>query len=323
MLRNYDVPDQFYPIGELEQLEPLQHELNKARSQLASYRRKQARKYLVQKSAVSQEGLSALASNEDNAIVYITEDVPLDNVVKVLAQDNMDAQLYQYSDVMQMDMDRISGVSEYQRGQLSEINRTATEAAIIQDAANARASDKLAQVEGAATMIGRRMVQLAQQYVTGEQTVRITGPNGAMAWIKFTREDIQGEFDFEVESGSTQPKNETFRRQQAMQMLNTLGPFMGTILDPVKVLTQVMRDGFGISNPEQYIMQAQPQIDPATGQPVPPGPPDAENPQEQSAPTEEGDGPPGARAQLQGQVGLSQPQQSSASSGGALGPGGV
>jgi hypothetical protein len=41
------------------------------------------------------------------------------------------------------DIDSVSGVSEYQRGALPEIRRTATEAGIIQDAANARSSDKL------------------------------------------------------------------------------------------------------------------------------------------------------------------------------------
>ena len=34
MLRNYDVPDYFYPMGDLEAIESLQLELDKTRSQI-------------------------------------------------------------------------------------------------------------------------------------------------------------------------------------------------------------------------------------------------------------------------------------------------
>jgi hypothetical protein len=47
-------------------------------------------------------------------------------------------EFYNQSELISNDIDRVSGVSEYQRGSLPEIRRTATEAGIIQDAANAR-----------------------------------------------------------------------------------------------------------------------------------------------------------------------------------------
>ena len=46
MLRNYDVSDQFYPIGDLEAIAPLQMELDKTRTQLMNDRKRYARKYL-------------------------------------------------------------------------------------------------------------------------------------------------------------------------------------------------------------------------------------------------------------------------------------
>ena len=61
-------------------------------------------------------------------------------------------------------------------------------------------------------------MNLAQTYVTGEQVARVVGGNAQQLWVPFTREDIAGEFDFEVEAGSTQPANESFKRQQAMQL---------------------------------------------------------------------------------------------------------
>ena len=43
MLRNYDVPDYFYPMGDLESIESLQLELDKTRSQMMNARKRYAR----------------------------------------------------------------------------------------------------------------------------------------------------------------------------------------------------------------------------------------------------------------------------------------
>jgi len=39
MIRNYDVPDHFYPMGDLEAIEPLQRELNETRTQMMNHRK--------------------------------------------------------------------------------------------------------------------------------------------------------------------------------------------------------------------------------------------------------------------------------------------
>ena len=61
---------------------------------------------------------------------------------------------------------------------MPEIRRTATEASIIADAQNARAADKLATVELSIGEIARRVIQLMQQYMTGQQVARIVETGG-------------------------------------------------------------------------------------------------------------------------------------------------
>lgn len=314
MLRNYDVPDHFYPIGDLEAIEPLQAELNRSRSDMMNHRKRYARKYLYKKGAFDAEGRAALESTKDGAMIpVVDENQPLSDVVMPLPQVPMDANLYQYSEVIESDIDRVSGISEYQRGGLPEIRRTATEASIVQDAANARSADKLALVEEVIREVAERLVQLAQQFLTGEQVARIVGSSGQNVWVPFDPEDIEGEFDFEVEAGSTQPQNETFRRQQAVQMLNTMAPFMDAgIINPVEMARYALQFGFGIKNPERFLAQGVP-----TPSTAPPGeqPPGAINPETglpmetpPGVPTEGGQLPPGVppelMAQLAGQVGL-------------------
>lgn len=254
MLRDYDVPDQFYPIGELEAIEPLQRELNETRTQMFNHRKRFSRKYLYKESAFDNAGRNALESDIDNTMVPVMSDEPLGGVVAPFPAVINPPEFYEQSNMIIADIDRVSGVSEFQRGGVSEVRRTATEAGLLQDAANARTSDKLAGVELALAEIARRLIALAQQFMTGTQVARIVGRDGVAAWVEFDREFIAGEFDFEVFAGSTQPVNESFRRQSALQMMDAMAPFAGSgIIDMPKLAAYVLQFGFGIKNPEQFM----------------------------------------------------------------------
>lgn len=269
-IANYEVPDEFYPIGDLEMVEAPQQELNKTRSQMMNHRKKYGRKYLYRASALGPEGRQGLESNEDNiAIEVIDDNLPLQDVILPVPITPMSGDLYQYSQIIEADMDKVSGVNEYARGATPEIRRTATEAAMIQDAANARSADKLALIEIAIGNIARKVLQLAQQYMTGEQAARIVGSEGQQFWFKYNHEDIEGEFDFQVEGGSTQPHNETFRRQQAVAMMNTLAPMIGSVIDPAAMAKYVLQFGFGVKSPGKFMMQ-QPQLAPPGADPSAP-----------------------------------------------------
>jgi hypothetical protein len=129
----------------------------------------------------------------------------------------------------------------------------------VQDASNARASDKLAIIERAIGECARRLVMLAQQFMTGEQAVRIVGSEAQPLWLTFDRDYIQGEFDYEVEGGSTAPMNESFRRQRALQIVDAMAPFAGAgILDMGKMAAYVLQYGFGIKQAQGFIMQQPP-----------------------------------------------------------------
>lgn len=253
-LRNYEVPDCFYPMGELEAIEPLQHELNKTRSQQMNDRRKFARKYLYDKRAFDATAVGILQSQRDNAYVPVNEGVPLNEAVIPLPQTGLDPSIYQQSDQIERDMSTISGISEYQRGGAEQnIRRTATEASMIQDAANARAADKLATIEHYIAQVAKRLLMLSQQFMGEAQVARIVGTNGAPLWFEFEKAWIEGEYDFEVEGGSTQPHNEQLRRQQAMDMMEVMGPLLPSGMINVPEVLRFVLAGFGIKNPSKYL----------------------------------------------------------------------
>ena len=273
MIRNYDVPDYFYPLGDLEAIEPLQRELNETRTQMMNHRKRFSRKYLYRESAFDADGRSALESDFDNVMVPVASDENINNVVAPFPAVITPPEFYNQSQMIQADVEQISGVTEYQRGGLPEIRRTATEAAIMQDAANARAADKLATIEAVIANVAQRLVALAQQYMTGEQVARIVGRDGEPMWVTFDRDYIAGEFDFEVEAGSTAPVNESFRRQMALQMVDAMAPFAGAgIVNMQQLASHVLQFGFGIKNPDEFLQAPPPPMGGPEGAPPPGGP---------------------------------------------------
>lgn len=256
MLRNYDVPDQFYPIGELEAIEPLQRELNETRTQMMNHRKRYARKYLYRETNFDSNGRSALESDDDNVMVPVQGDNPLGDVVAPFPALINPPEFYNQSELIRTDIELVSGVTEFMRGGVSEIRRTATEAALIQDAQNARTADKLAVIEKSVAEVGRRILLLAQQYMGGEQVARVMAKDGEPMWVTFDRDYLAGDFDFEVAAGSTQPSNEAFRRQSAMQMVDAMAPFVSAgVVDVSKLGAYVLQYGFGVKNPEMFMTQ--------------------------------------------------------------------
>ena len=314
MLRNYDVPDFFYPMGDLESIESLQLELDKTRTQLINARKRYARKYLYHERSFGPEGREALESDQDGRLVpVVDENKPLQEVVVPMPQTPLSPEIYNTSAIIEQDINTVSGVSEYARGSMPEIRRTATEASIIADAGNARAADKLAIIEISIGQLARRVIQLMQQFMTGEQMARIAGKGGEDMFFTYSRDDIIGEFDFTVEGGSTQPINDTIRKTQAVSLMNAMAPLVGTVIDPVALAKHVLSMGFDVKDPEKFIIQQQTPQDmeaaseeagaaPAPfGQvPVPPGP-------DMGAFAPTGGVPPELLAQLQGQMGLELP----------------
>lgn len=268
MMRNYEIPDHFYTMGDVQQIESLQLELNETRNQMLNYRKKFRRGHVYARERFDAEGVKALASENDNILVPVLGDDNPQSAVAPLPAAITPPEFFDQSAMISNDIDRISGVSDYQRGAQQSIKRTATEAAMIQDAANARAQDRLQRVENILGEAGERVVQLLQQFVNDEQVARIvTMP--VQGWFTFDKDRISGQFDYSVVGGSTEPQNETFRRQAAMQTVDMSIPFIQAgIVDMPALYQKLLRDGMGMKDAERFIMQQQP---------APQGPPGAES----------------------------------------------
>ena len=87
MLRNYEVPDNFYPMGELESVESLQLELNETRNQMLNHRKRFARKWIYARDVFDEEGVRALESDVDNTMIPALGDGNPANYIAPLPSD--------------------------------------------------------------------------------------------------------------------------------------------------------------------------------------------------------------------------------------------
>ena len=149
MLRGYEIPDYFYTIGDVEQIESLQLELNETRSQMMNHRKRFQRKWLYEKDAFDRDGVAALESDIDNTMIPVISDGNIANVITPLPAVITPSDFYDQSSLISADLDRVSGVSDYQRASSqANVKRTATEAAMIQDSANSRSQRSPGQGRG-------------------------------------------------------------------------------------------------------------------------------------------------------------------------------
>jgi hypothetical protein len=137
--------------------------------------------------------------------------------------------------------------------------------------------------------------------MTGEKVARLTGKDGEPIWVTYDRDYLEGEFDFEVVGGSTQPNNDSLRKQTALQIMDAMAPLAGAgVVNMQELAAYVLQFGFSIKNPEKFLAQPQqqapqgPQAPPQGSVPAPMPP--------QSAPAPAGDLPPEIMAALQQQM---------------------
>lgn len=220
--RNNTVPNEFWAMGEVEAIESQQRELNKTRSQMLNQRRNYNRKVLFRNGVIGRDALDELKSDRDGVFVPVSGNIALNEAFHILQPPPLDAQLYQFEDTIKGDITEVSSVSEYQRGQLPDIRRTATEASLIESASSVRAQDKLSRVEKFMADIARCMLALMHEFYTETRATRVLGADNVPVWFEYNGDFIFGEYDVHVEAGSTQPTNEAMAKQDALTLFSTV-----------------------------------------------------------------------------------------------------
>ena len=259
-IAGYLIPGSPYHMGDLEQIAELQQELNKTRSQLMTHRRRNIAKIFMKEEGISDDAQDALMSPIVGEIVPVATDRSLSDLVMPVQLAPIASENYAVTDQIMNDIREITGITEYQRGIAPDITRTATEASIMEGAANVKIKSKLSSIETATRQAGELILAIAAEvfpktdvdeiavWIGGEQARKLndmqTGDQmadaldqndmmragelssqlGNMSEALITPRDDMfiGEYEVSVAQGSTEYRNPQAREQRYKDMFFSL-----------------------------------------------------------------------------------------------------
>ena len=237
-----------YPIPPVFNAIDPQREMSMSRSMIMTHRKRFNRKYEVVVSKLEDEvtELEKLETGDDGAIIRVIangavtpiKDAPLDqaNMMEIRALDN--------------DIVEAMGTPDIARGIASA--DSATEAGLLDARLGIREGDRMSMVVDFVKDVARKLDMLVQFHITEDEAVKITGPQGE-EWVTIKSQDyeaIQGEFEYAVNVGASQPRLPDVERAQLTAFLSQVViPFPQILTQPAIVkqfaeLFHIEDDGF-------------------------------------------------------------------------------
>ena len=221
-----EVPDESMGIADTSTYAAQQIELNKLSSAELQHVKRFNRKYLYQENYFDSESIDQVERGEDGTMAPVKGD-PREAIFPIPdAPMSFDHRLVK-EDVKQQARE-IFGVTLFDLGSRENV-QTATEAAYIQAPSAARSDDRRSQFEDFWRRVVPKFAAVIRQFKTGEEYIPVLGADAASLdlFLKFDAaqipEDVEKEFLFEIEMGSTEPLNDAVRQQKMtglFQLLN-------------------------------------------------------------------------------------------------------
>lgn len=249
-LRINDDPLNPYGIPDCYMFEELVMELMKLQAQVIDHIKRFNRQLLLKEGAMSDDAKDQFSQGVTGAVLEVqVGNGSINDVVTPIPYPQIQTDIYALEERLKEYITRISGQSGIDQGGVQKTTtRSLGELAEIQQGGANRRSDKLESIENFVEDIAGNLVALLQQLADLPYFVRISGDDpeqiiqgletrasankpGAITsadGFTFTKEDIQGEFDFEVVAGSTKPLNSE-QKMKTLEMIAQLLPQLGGI----------------------------------------------------------------------------------------------
>jgi hypothetical protein len=230
-------PDELMPVSDVDIYLSAQDELNRFRSlQLSHAKRVSQRKYIAQASAFDPEELDKLENGPDGTVLKSNGSV--DTAIRAMQDAGTSQDIYIAINQLKQSIGESSSVAAFEKGIAQKFD-TATEPALIAQGTTIKRAERLQTLEDFYVRIAKKTGKILQQTLDPIsiplderqfQTIRqqaetklekIAGPENAiimLPWLNTKKEDIDGDFDFRMDVGSTEPINQEKRKQDAITL---------------------------------------------------------------------------------------------------------
>lgn len=224
MLSFNDSPYFPYPMSDIAPWEGQVKEKIKVMAMALNHIKRWNRQMLIKKSLMDPSDIDKYEKGIDGAILEVKGDLAQ---TKALDWGTLPPDIYLILDRLDRQIDSTSGKPGFERGGITQTKtRTYGELELIQQGANSRSDTKIDRIETHCENIARKLIAHMKENFDLEEMVDITGEepkeiltafefqgryDPVSRTIKFSKEDIKGEYDVEVKAGSTLPLNKQTR----------------------------------------------------------------------------------------------------------------
>ena len=216
-----DDPEYFWGIPDASILEPQQCELNEVRTQDSRHRRIALLKFLYLRGAIKPEELEKFFSSQVGPGIAVDGE-SLVNAITTL-QPHTPPELRGEAMMILQDMAEELGFGSNQAGQYKGgTPPTATEAGVVEQAFDVRTDERKDIVGDVLVNIVRKWNQFIFGFWTEEKVIQIVSPQGTPFWIKYTGDQLKGEYFLSVDPESGMPLNRALKYSMAKDLFNQL-----------------------------------------------------------------------------------------------------
>jgi len=240
-----EVPDESIGIADTSTYKDQQIELNKLSSEELRHVKRFTPKLLYQGNYFDGESLDQLERGETGSLVEI-KGPPLE-AIGIVPMPPLQFNHSQVKEDVKQQMREIFGVTLFDRGARENV-QTATEATYIQAPSIARSDDRRSQFEDFWRRAVPKFAAVMRQFKTGEEFIPVLGADAASLdlFLKFDPaqipQDVEKEFLFEIEIGSTEPLDDAVRQTKLHALFQLLN---GDALVDQRELRRRLLEAFG------------------------------------------------------------------------------
>lgn len=154
--------------------------------------------------------------------VNATPDRPLRDSIHESPGQNLPSDHYRLTGMVEQFMDQTSGVFQPTRGEPSEGDQTATEAALLKETGDTRHELNIRQGETFLGDVAEKCLFHIEQYATPDDIVEVVGLEGAIGMLTLNPADLPGGFNFSFK-GSSRVSNQLIKQRNWKELMGVLG----------------------------------------------------------------------------------------------------
>jgi hypothetical protein len=246
LIKDIEMPHEFYALGEIEPIKSLIYERNEIRNQrLDNVKNIVNRKLVVDRN--SDIDLDHIDEDNKPGGIILTDNV---NSIKYLEEIDIVASAYNEDQMVVRDIQEATGMAETTIGVMPRRGETATAVNALRSAAASRFTLKTQLVisEGVVDFIDM-LIQLDIQFLNKKRLVRIIGKDGEK-YEEISASDITGNYDYEIQAGLFEINKDAERQQWLMLAASPL------FQKPNVNFEEMQKDTlkrFDVTDPERFV----------------------------------------------------------------------